>query len=637
MRALGGAGNIAALSVCATRVRVVPADWARVDREAIERDPRVVATAVAGGQLQIVVGPGRAQLLYEEFTQHPPESGRRSDARSTNLLVRAVRVMVDIFTPLIPVFVAGGLLAAMHNILAGRGAFAEQSIVEMVPWLTGFAALAGLLGAGVFALLPVLLGFSAAGRFGGSSYLGASIGAALVAAPFIVNAEGFPALHLDPTGTWQLWGIDVLGIDYLGTVVPIIVICFLLAMIEKGLRRGLRGTAAFLFAPMLALLCAGAAAFLVIGPVMRFVGDALANGLEWLYDSAGVFGGAVFGGLYSPLVVSGLHQGLVPVELGMMANGGSFIFPIAATANVAQAAACLAIAVAAQRGSRLRAVAAGSSAPAALGIAEPAIFGVNLRLRFPFIIAVGATTIAGGLIAAFGVTAVTLGAAGVLGFASIAPRGIVPFLLCLVVSSGASFAGTFAWARWRISRGQSLDDALLPTTPAHAPGERHDNENPMNRAPEVIIAAPVSGTAVSLESLSDPVFAASGLGPSVALAPAADSIHSPVDGRVTVVAETGHAYGVVTDDGAEVLVHIGIDTVTLGGAPFSPKVRVGDTVVRGDLLAFVDQRAVVAAGCDPVTIVAVTNPELFTLKWTTTDRQITEGATVMRLEPRRQS
>lgn len=612
--------------MCATRVRVVPADWSAVDRDTLERDPRVVAVAVAGDQLQIVIGPGRAQRVYEELAQEMEGANPRSADRRGNPIVRGVRVLVDIFTPLLPVFVAGGLLTAVHNILAGRGAFAEQSIIEMVPWLTGFAALVGLLGTAVFALLPVLLGFSAAGRFGGSPYLGAAIGAALVAAPFIVEAEGFPALQIDPTGTWQLWGVDVLGIDYLGTVVPIIAISFLLAVIEKLLRRTLRGAAAFLFAPMLALLGAGALAFLVVGPVMRFVGDALADQVEWLYESTGVFGGIVFGGLYSPLVVSGLHQGLVPVELGMMANGGSFIFPIAATANVAQAAACLAVAAAARRGSRLRALAAGSSAPAALGIAEPAMFGVNLRLRFPFIVAVAATAIAGGLVAALGVTAVTLGAAGVLGFASIAPRGILPFLICLGVAMVASFAGTFAWARWRTTHGRPLDDA--PPDGAAEPPDPDASDT------ETVIAAPVSGVGVALASLSDPVFAAGALGPSVAIIPGEDRILSPVDGIVTAVTATGHAFGVTSDEGAEVLVHIGIDTVKLGGAHFVPAVRMGDAVVRGDLLGSVDRQAVVAAGYDPVTIVAVTNPDSFAVWWTTPDVELRAGATLMRAVPR---
>ncbi|MDS0245313.1 glucose PTS transporter subunit IIA [Microbacterium aurantiacum] len=525
--------------------------------------------------------------------------------RRGNPLVRGIRILVDIFTPLLPVFVAGGLLTALNNLLASPGVFSENSLVQMAPWLTGFAALAGLLGAAVFALLPVLLGFSAAGRFGGSPYLGAAIGAALVAAPLIERADASSGVRVDDAGSWQIWGMDVLGIDYLGTVVPIIAIASLLAIIERLLRRKIRGAAAFLFTPMLVLLLSGMLAFLVVGPLMRFVGDALAHGVQWLYESTGAVGGMLFGGVYSPLVASGLHQGLVPVELGLMADGGSFIFPIAAAANVAQAGACLAVAVAASRGSRLRALAVGSSAPAALGIAEPAIFGVNLRLRFPFVVAAAATAIAGGFVALLDVTAVTLGAAGILGFLSISPRSITSFLICVLIAAVLSFAGTFAWARWRIARGRPLEKPLEGTGPAAA-----------SSAPRIVeVVAPVEGATVPLSSLSDPVFASSGLGPSVAISPGKDLIRSPLDGTVTAVASTGHAFGVTSPEGVEVLVHIGIDTVTLGGLHFSPMIRQGDTVSAGDTLGTVDRAAVVAAELDPVTIVIVTNADSFPVLW----------------------
>ncbi|WP_301135771.1 glucose PTS transporter subunit IIA [Microbacterium aurantiacum] len=605
MSALGGARNVAHLSVCATRVRIVPVDEAAVDRPALENVPHVVAVAVAGDQLQIVLGPGRAQLVFEELSERVAAASSRAPGRGGNPLVRAIRVLVDIFTPLLPVFVAGGLLAALNNLLASPGVFAADSLVEMAPWLTGFAALAGLLGAAVFALLPVLLGFSAAGRFGGSPYLGAAIGAALVAAPLIERAEASSGVRADDAGGWQIWGLDVLGVDYLGTVVPIIAIASLLAVIERFLRRRIRGTAAFLFTPMLVLLLSGLLAFLVVGPVMRVLGDALADGVRWLYETTGVIGGVLFGGLYSPLVVSGLHQGLVPVELGLMADGGSFIFPIAAAANVAQAGACLAVAVAAGRGSRLRALAVGSSAPAALGIAEPAIFGVNLRLRFPFLVAAAATAIAGGLVALLEATAVSLGAAGLLGFLSIPPRSFGAFMVCVLTAVVLAFAGTFTWARWRIARGRPLEKPPEGTDSATA--------SPGTRTVEVV--APVTGDAVLLSSLADPVFASSGLGPSVAIAPGEDLVRSPIGGTVTAVANTGHAFGVTSPEGVEVLVHIGIDTVTLRGTPFAPVVGQGDTVSAGDALGAVDRAAIVASGLDPVTIVIFTNADSFTIPW----------------------
>lgn len=589
LRALGGTDNIAAASHCATRLRVTPLQLAKVDGAALDAVPGVLATQVVGAQVQIIVGPGRVDDVAAalERTLVPP-----SAASPRPLPVRAISVIVDVFTPLLPAFVAGGLLTALHNVLAGPGAFGDLAVVDAVPWLRGPVALVGLLGAAVFALLPVLLGFSAAGRFGGSPYLGAAMGAALVAAPGLTADSALPAIHLAPETGWVIGGVDVLAIDYQGTVVPIIAICFVLARLERLLGRRLRGSARLLLVPLLTILTTGLLAFLVLGPVLRFAGDAAAMAMEWLYTGAGVFGGTVVGAVYSPLVVTGLHQGLIAIELGLLSTGGSFIFPIAAAANVAQAAAALAVWLSARQGSRLRALAATATVPAALGIAEPAMFGVTLRLRVPFAIAVGSTAVAATVLAAFRVQAVTLGAAGVFGFLSIEPGKVVPFLVCLAVSAALSFAGTLAWARWRRGAGRPLE-----TDGASRPRD------------DAVVRSPVTGTRVEIASLSDPAFAASTLGPTSAVAPASGLVSAPADGTVSAIAAAAHAYGVTTDDGTELLVHIGIDTVRLDGRGFRPLVRVGDRVAAGDALVQVDLAQVTAAGFDPVVLTIVTNAD----------------------------
>lgn len=589
LRALGGTDNVAASTHCATRLRVTPRERGRVDAAALDAIPGVLATQVVGEQVQIVVGPGRvddvAGALDRLLAPQPAAS-------SLPLPTRAISVLVDVFTPLLPAFVAGGLLTALHNVLAGPGAFGDLAVVDAVPWLRGPVALVGLLGAAVFALLPVLLGFSAAGRFGGSPYLGAAMGAALVAAPGLTADSALPAIHLTPETGWVIGGIDVLAIDYQGTVVPIIAICFVLARLERFFGRRLRGSARLLLVPLLTLLTTGLLAFLALGPALRFTADAAAIAMEWLYTSAGVFGGTMVGAVYSPLVVTGLHQGLIAIELGLLSTGGSFIFPVAAAANVAQAAATLAVWVSARRGSKLRALAATATAPAALGIAEPAMFGVTLRLRVPFVIAVGATAVSATLLAAFRVEAVTLGAAGVFGFASITPGRVLPFLACLGVSIALSFAGTLVWARWRRRRGRPLDgdDGAAP---------RDDS----------VVRSPVTGTRVEVAALGDPAFATSALGPTSAVAPASGLVASPAEGTVSAIAAAAHAYGVTTDDGTEVLVHVGIDTVRLEGRGFRPLVRVGDRVAPGDALVHVDLAAVTAAGLDPVVLTIVTNAD----------------------------
>lgn len=620
LESLGGADNLASLGHCATRLRITPRDWDRVDQDRIRAFDEVVAVQAVGGQLQIVLGPGRVEAVHARMAKRRTEDAATDASRRRP--ARAIGLLVDVFTPLLPVFVAGGLLTAIHNVLAGPGVFGEAPVVELAPWLSGFVALVGLLGSAVFTLLPVFLGFTATARFGGTPYLGAAMGAALVAAPMIAAGGALPGIHLAPSAGWVIAGIDVLAIDYRGTVLPIIAVAFVLARFERVFQRILHGSARLLLVPLATLLCSGLVAFLVLGPVLRYAGDVAAQGMEWVYAGAGVAGGAIVGLVYSPLVVTGLHQGLIAVELGLIGGGGSFIFPIAAAANVAQASACLAVWITARRGSRLRTLATSATTPAALGIAEPAMFAVTLRLRAPFVIAVAATTLAAALLAAFHVQAVTLGAAGVLGFASIAPGRVVPFMLCVAIAGAGAFAGTIVWARWRTSAGRPFDSdadgdadggaagaggvaATADPAPDPDPGPRAAAAPDPAEPGGAAVRAPVAGSVVNVSSLDDPAFAGSALGPTVAIAPTGGLVVAPVTGTVAVVSPTRHAFGIVSGEGVEILVHIGIDTVRMGGAGFDALVSVGDRVAAGDPIARADIPGIVAAGHDPIVLTIV--------------------------------
>ncbi len=335
--------------------------------------------------------------------------------------------------------------------------FGDTAVVDALTWLRGPVALVGLVGAAVFALLPVLLGFSAAGRFGGSPYLGAAMGAALVAAPGLTADSALPAIHLTPETGWVIAGVDVLAIDYQGTVVPIIAICFVLARLERFFARRTSGSARLLLVPLLTLLTTGLLAFLVLGPALRFVGDAAAQGMEWLYTGAGVLGGALVGAVYSPLVVTGLHQGLIAIELGLLSTGGSFIFPIAAAANVAQAPRRVAVWICAHGGGRVcapsrprrppprpsgspsRRCSRDSPSPRAVPDRRGRDRGVGG--------APGRMAGRGGDARRGGTARVRLDRA----------RSVGPFLGCLAVSILLSFGGTLAWARWRRRRGRPID------------------------------------------------------------------------------------------------------------------------------------------------------------------------------------
>lgn len=455
LAALGGRGNIGATAHCATRLRITVVDAELVDDARLSAADTVLGIAHLADQVQVVVGPARVDALHAELARQLSEASLTLAPPSRRLL-RPVYVLMDIVSPLLPTFVAGGLLLALHNLLSAPGIFGPFAADEAAPWLSGFSALVGILGIGVFTLLPVLIGFSAATRFGANAYLGAAMGAALVAAPFIADSGALPALHIDGGGSWAIGGVDVLGIDYRGTVIPIIAVVFVLAHVERAWTRVLPGTTRFLLVPMLTLLVTGILAFLVVGPAVRWIGDIFADVVAVTYAASGVLGGAVFGALYPLLVVTGTHQSLVSLELGLLADGGSFIFPIAGIANLAQAGACFAVAVLAQRRTALRSLAAGAGGPALFGIAEPAIFGITLRLRFPLIAAVAASAVGGALLAAGRVEATSLGAAGIAGVASIAPGYGGAYLVCGAVSIAIAFVATCVWGLVRRRRGTPL-------------------------------------------------------------------------------------------------------------------------------------------------------------------------------------
>lgn len=435
------------------------------------------------------------------------------------MVIRFIKVLADVFVPILPALIAGGLMMALNNVLTAPGLVGPQSVVEMVPAITDVAAMINLFASAPFAFLPVLIGFSATKRFGGNPYLGAAMGAAMVM-PSLVNGWNVAAAVNDGTMTyWNLFGLQVAQAGYQGQVVPTLAVSFLLATTEKWLHRRLKGTVDFLLTPLITMIVTGFLAFVIVGPLTRSLGDGITFGLQWLYDSTGFLGGLLFGLVYSPIVVTGLHQSFPAVELSLIAQGGSFIFAIASMANVAQGAATLAVFLCAHEG-KLKGLAGASAASALMGITEPAIFGVNLRLRWPFFIGIGSAAVGGALVSIFNVKAIALGAAGLLGFVSIRATDIPMFLLALGVTFALSFGITLTYAR---SRGkaslagthvdetveqeeaeQAASDAALETAPI--------SPVPLDGSVDLTITAPVNGELVALTDVKDPTFARGQLG-----------------------------------------------------------------------------------------------------------------------------
>ncbi|WP_428639954.1 sucrose-specific PTS transporter subunit IIBC [Schaalia sp.] len=654
VEAVGGAANITAAAHCATRLRLVLADEKKIDQAALDANEDLKGTFAAGGMYQIIVGPGDVDIVYTHMVadhgvrEVSKDEAKEEAAKTGNVFSRFIKMIADIFVPILPALVAGGLMMAINNVLTAQGLFGPKSVVEMFPWVADYANLINMVSAAAFAALPVLVGFSAAKRFGGNVYLGAALGAAMISGD-LLNAwnTGAALAGQAEVQYWHMFGMDVAKIGYQAQVIPTLAVTYVMCLIEKQLHKRLSGTVDFLLTPLVTLLVTGFLAFIAIGPVTRILAQWLTDGINWGYTTLGPIGGLLFGLVYSPIVVTGLHQSFPAVEIPLLpVNGGigDFIFPIASMANIAQGAAALAV-FAKTRDAKLKGLAGAGGASAVFGITEPAIFGVNLRLRWPFFIGMIAAAIGSAGVALFDVRGQALGAAGFVGFVSIIPQDIPMYLLLEVVVFALSFAGVFVYASSK-GRADMQAKSVVPADAADAPavasildapaaapasGTAAASspapasgalpsvaaraaalvELPAEAANDYTVTAPLAGRIVPLESVKDESFARGLLGPGVAIAPAGGVVVSPVDGVVTVAFGTGHAYGLKAASGVQVLIHIGMDTVKLEGRGFTPRVAKGDTVRRGDVLAEVDWDLIREAGYDTITPVVVTNKKKF--------------------------
>ena len=630
VEAVGGASNISAAAHCATRLRLVIADESKINQQALDDNEDLKGTFAAGGMFQIIVGPGDVDQVYAKMVANhgvrevSKDEAKEEAEKGGNLFSRFIKMIADIFVPILPALVAGGLMMAINNVMTAEGLFGEQSLTQMYPGIADYAALINMVSSAAFASLPVLVGFSAAKRFGGNVYLGAAIGAAMVSSD-LLNAwnTGAALAGEAQVSYWHIFGMDVAKIGYQAQVIPTLAVTYVMCLIEKSLHKVLKGTADFLLTPLITMLVTGFLAFTIIGPVTRVAAEYLTWGINWTYSTLGVVGGLLFGLVYSPIVVTGLHQSFPAIEIPLLpVNGGDgdFIFPVASMANVAQGAAALAVFFK-TRDAKLKGLAGAGGASAVFGITEPAIFGVNLRLRWPFFCAMAAAAIGSAGVALLNVRGQALGAAGFVGFVSIKPESIPAYLALEVLVFVLSFGFTFAYA---MTRGKADMEGRAPAAkaaapvaaavatpaapaPAAAPAAAPAPSFSAEALADLSVASPLAGTVVPLEQVKDESFAKGMLGPGIGIEPADGLVVAPFDGTVTVAFPTGHAYGLKSASGVQVLIHVGMDTVKLDGKGFTPRVAKGDVVRRGDVLAEVDLDVIREAGYETITPVVVTN------------------------------
>ncbi|WP_066188933.1 sucrose-specific PTS transporter subunit IIBC [Gracilibacillus timonensis] len=603
-----GEDNILAAAHCATRLRLVLKDDKNIDQKALDNHPDVKGTFNSNGQFQIIIGPGDVNKVHRELTaitglqeaSTDEVKAMANEQKKTNPIMALIKVLSDIFVPIIPALVAGGLLMALNNILTSPDLFGSQSVVEMYPAIEDVASVINLLASAPFAFLPILIGYSATKRFGGNPYLGAAMAMAMVM-PDLVNGYGVAeAIEDGSMNYWNVFGLQVAQAGYQGSVLPVLAVSWILANLEKFFHKRMANAFDFTFTPMLSVIITGFLTFILVGPVMRSLSDGLTDGLVWLYETTGGFGLGVFGIFYSPIVITGLHQSFPAIETVLLANiestGGSFIFPVASMANVAQGAACLAVFFI-TKDKKQKSLSSSASVSSLLGITEPAIFGVNLKLKFPFICGMIGAGISSAFIGFFHVLAVAMGPASVIGFISISANSIPMFMVGIVISMVISFTITYFYGKRKMAIDQSPDET----------SEESNQSVVASKQQADWIAAPLTGEIVPLQEVNDQVFSSEMMGKGIAIYPTVQQVVAPADGVITVAYDSKHAFGIHTNQGADILIHIGIDTVNLKGEHFEAQVTQDQPVKKGDVLGSFDLQGIIDAGYDPTVMVIVTN------------------------------
>lgn len=600
-----GKENMLAVAHCATRLRFVLKDDQKINQAALDADADIKGTFKTNGQYQIIIGPGDVNKVYAhliEMTGLKEASTEdlkkiAAQGQKFNPVMAFIKLLSDIFVPIIPALVAGGLLMALNNFLTSKGLFGPQAIVESYPAIKGLSDMIQVMSAAPFIFLPILVGISAAKRFGANAYLGAAVGM-IMTTPGLVDGK-----------FWDIFGMQVSQNNYQYQVIPVLAAVYILSVLEKWLHKKLPAAVDFTFTPLIALMVTGFLTFVIVGPVMRELSDAITAGIVWIYDTFGFIGTGIFGLLYSPIVMTGLHQSFPAIETQLITNyaqnhtgGGDFIFLVASMANVAQGAACFAIFML-TKDKKMKGLASSATVSACLGITEPAMFGVNLKYRFPFFCAIIGAGVASALAGLFHVVAVSLGSAAFLGFLSIQASSIPMYLLCELVSFAIAFALTFAYGKKNLKENVAAPAEMATTAQTQ---ETVTNTATTTEA-TFVLQAPVSGQSVDLASVNDAVFSSKAMGDGVAIIPSSNDVYAPVSGEVTVVYETKHAYGIKSDDGVEVLLHIGIDTVNLKGQHFETAVKQGQRVEVGQKLGSVDVSALKGKDFDATVMMVITN------------------------------
>lgn len=587
---LGGRDNLVSAAHCATRLRLVTVDNSRIDMKKLENIDGVKGVFSNNGQLQLIIGTGTVNKVYDEFLKvsgmsvATEEEVKAAAAAQQPLFKRMIKSLGDVFVPILPAIVASGLMMGLVEALAKASpSFADSDWFGILDMMANTA----------FVFLPILIAVSAARVFGGNIFLGAVIGMIMIH-PNLINAWSVGSMDPGDIGVWHIFGFPIRQVGYQGHVIPVIISVWLMCKIEKWLHKHVPEMIDLFVTPLCTVLLTAFLTLGAIGPVFSTVEGYVLQFASWIITVGHGFGAMLMGAIYPLTVVCGIHHMYNVIEAGMLSavDGLNTWMPIASAANFAQGAACLAVGLKAKN-LKTKSVAIPSSLSAALGITEPAIFGVNLRFVKPLVCGMIGGAAGAVLAAIFHIGATSYGVTGIPGFL-ITLDYTLQYGLVLAVAFVVAFGLT--WMVWK----EEVEE-----TEGDTEGDTEDEAEMVEEG----IFAPVKGNVIARENIPDKTFAEGVLGDGVGIEPEIGEVLAPFNGVISSVAETKHAIGITGADEMELLIHVGIDTVQMNGDGFEVFISDGDKVKKGQKLMTFDINKIKEAGYSTTTAVLLTNSE----------------------------
>lgn len=622
LAAIGGKENVTAVTHCATRMRFVLGDDKKADVKTIEAIPAVKGTFTNAGQFQVIIG-NDVPIFYNDFTavsgiEGVSKEAAKSAAKSNqNPVQRVMTTLAEIFTPIIPALIVGGLILGFRNVLEGVhwSMLDGKTITEVSQFWSGVNHFLWLPGEAIFQFLPVGITWSVSRKMGTSQILGIVLGICLVS-PQLLNAYSVastPASEIAKNWVWDFGFFTVNRIGYQAQVIPALLAGLSLSYLEIFWRKHVPEVVSMIFVPFLSLIPALILAHTVLGPIGWTIGQALSTvvlasltgPVKWLF-------GAVFGALYAPFVITGLHHMTNAIDTQLIADaGGTALWPMIALSNIAQGSAVFAYYIMHRHDEREAQISLPATISAYLGVTEPALFGVNVKYIYPFVAGMIGSSIAGLLSVTFNVTAASIGIGGLPGILSIQPKYMIPFAGIMLVAIIVPMVLTFFFRKAGLFTKTEDSTELQAEFAAQEEAEFAVHAEPTALVKTAQLVSPLAGQVKPLSQATDPVFSSGVMGQGVVIEPSQGELVSPVNGTVTVLFPTKHAVGIVSEEGVEMLMHIGMDTVSLDGKGFEAHVEQGDKVVVGQQLISFDMDVIKEAGLVTETPVIITNQDDF--------------------------